>query len=226
MKSEVEAVRVWDLPTRLFHWALAVCVVASIVTAHVGGNAMVWHFRIGYAVFTLLAFRLVWGFTGGRWSRFASFVRAPKTTLRYLRGQTLPEEHLDVGHNPLGAWSVIGLIGILAVQVGTGLFADDEIASAGPLNKFVSDKAASLASNWHANIGQWVIVALVTLHVAAILFYLLRKKHNLVRPMLSGDKPLAADVPAALDSGRSRFLASVIFAGCAWAVAWVVSLGG
>ena len=225
MNSEVEAVRVWDLPTRLFHWALAVCVVASIVTAHVGGNAMVWHFRIGYAVFTLLVFRLVWGFTGGRWSRFASFVRAPKTTLRYLRGQTRPEEHLDVGHNPLGAWSVIGLVGILAVQVGTGLIADDEIASAGPLNKFVSGKTSSVASSWHADIGQWLIVAMVALHVAAILFYLLKKKDNLVQPMISGDKPLPAGVPASVDTARSRGLAALLVAACAVVVAWVVSLG-
>lgn len=226
MNSDVDAVRIWDLPTRLFHWVLAACVVASIVSAHVGGNAMVWHFRIGYTVFALLSFRILWGFVGGRWSRFSSFVRAPGTTLRYLRGQAAADEHMDVGHNPLGAWSVLGLIGILAVQVGTGLIADDEIASTGPLNKFVSGKTASLASNWHADIGQWVIVALVTLHIAAILFYLLKKKHNLVRPMLSGDKPLTGDVPAALDNTRSRLLALVLFAGCIAAVAWVVSLGG
>lgn len=229
MNSDVDAVRIWDLPTRLFHWVLAACVVASIVSAHVGGNAMVWHFRIGYTVFALLSFRILWGFVGGRWSRFSSFVRAPGTTLRYLRGQAAADEHMDVGHNPLGAWSVLGLIGILAVQVGTGLIADDEIASTGPLNKFVSGKTASLASNWHADIGQWVIVALVTLHIAAILFYLLKKKHNLVRPMLSGDKPIppaSPATPASVDSLATRLLALVVGAVCAAFAIWVGRLGG
>ena len=103
------AVRVWDLPTRLFHWTLALLVVGSIVSAHIGSNAMAWHLRFGYVVFTLLAFRILWGLVGGHWSRFASFVYAPATTLRYLRGASRADEHHDVGHNPLGAFSVLGL---------------------------------------------------------------------------------------------------------------------
>src|SRR4051812_31198764 len=94
-------VRVWDLPTRVFHWALAVCVVALVATAYIGGNAMAWHLRLGYAVLSLLLFRLVWGLVGGRWSRFGSFIYAPGTVLRYLRGQGQPEH--SVGHTPLGA---------------------------------------------------------------------------------------------------------------------------
>jgi cytochrome b len=218
-------VRVWDLPTRCFHWALALLVPASIVTAHVGGNAMAWHFRSGYAVFTLLAFRIVWGLVGGRWSRFASFAYAPATTLRYVRGASRDQEHHDVGHNPLGALSVFGLLAVLAAQVGTGLFADDEIASSGPLTRFVSAASSSLATAWHKNFGQWLIVALVVLHVAAILYYLRKKHINLVRPMLTGDKPLPPDVPAAVDDLRSRLLAVTLLGVCAAGVAWVASLG-
>ena len=226
MSDQLQPVRIWDLPTRTFHWVLAACVVGSIVSAKIGGNAMVWHFRFGYVVFTLLAFRILWGLVGGRWSRFASFIYAPATTLRYLRGGSRAHEHHDVGHNPLGAFSVFGLLAILAAQVGTGLFADDEIANTGPLIKFVSGATSLLLTKWHKTFGQWIIISLVLLHVAAILFYLLKKKQNLVRPMLSGDKVLPADVPASADHVRSRGLALALVAACGAVVAWVVGLGG
>jgi len=186
---------------------------------------MAWHMRSGYAVFALLAFRILWGLVGGRWSRFASFVYAPATTLRYLRGESRADEHHDVGHNPLGALSVFGLLAILMVQVATGLVADDDISSTGPLIKFVSSATSGLATKWHGGPGQWLIIALVLVHVAAIVFYLLKKRHNLVRPMVTGDKPLKADVPASIDNLRSRGLAAVLLCVCAAAVAWVVTLG-
>ncbi len=104
-------IRIWDLPTRLFHWLLAASVVALVVTAKVGGNAMVWHFRLGYVVLALLAFRLVWGLVGGRWSRFASFVPTPGRLWRYLRGSSAEAD--SAGHSPLGALSVLALLGVL-----------------------------------------------------------------------------------------------------------------
>src|SRR2546429_4763343 len=136
MTNGLKQVRVWDLPTRIFHWVLALCVISSIVTGLGGGNALAWHFRLGYVVFALLAFRLLWGLVGGHWSRFANFIYAPTTLVRYLRGERRAGEHVDVGHTPLGAFSVFALLALLAAQVATGLFADDEIASTGPLNKF------------------------------------------------------------------------------------------
>jgi cytochrome b len=202
--ASTRPVRVWDLPTRLFHWALALCLVGSVVSAKIGGNAMVWHFRFGAAVLALLAFRLLWGLVGGRWSRFSSFIYAPGTLLRYLRGQARPDEHLDVGHNPLGSLSVFALLGVLALQVSTGLVADDEIANVGPLNRFVSSALAAAATGWHKNWGQYVLLALVALHVAAIVYYAVGRKHNLVGPMLVGDKPLPAGTPASRDNGATR----------------------
>ena len=225
MNSELTAVRVWDLPTRVFHWVLAGCVVGSVISAKLGGNAMLWHFRFGYVVFALLGFRVLWGLVGGRWSRFASFVHTPATTLRYARGQTRADEHLDVGHSPLGALSVFGLIAILALQVGTGLFADDEISNTGPLIKFVSGTTSALFTQWHKSVGQWTILALVALHVAAILFYLLKKKHNLLRPMITGDKTLPSNVLASADTAGSRLVAAALLTLCAGTVAWLVSLG-
>jgi cytochrome b len=226
MNEPLTTVRVWDLPTRTFHWTLATCVVASIGSAWVGGNAMAWHFRLGYAVFTLLAFRILWGWVGGHWSRFANFVHGPATIARYLRGRSRVHEHHEVGHNPLGALSVLALLAALAAQVGTGLFADDEIANTGPLVRVVSGATSLALTKWHRNVGQWLIIALVVLHVAAILYYLVVKKRNLVAPMLSGDKRLAAPVAAAVDNGRSRVLAVVLLALCAGLAGWVASLGG
>ena len=226
MNDQATAVRVWDLPTRIFHWTLATCVIASLVSAQIGGNAMAWHFRLGYVVFTLLIFRILWGLVGGHWSRFANFIYAPSTVLRYLRGQSRHDDHHEVGHNPLGAFSVFALLGLLALQVGTGLFADDEIANTGPLIKFVSGATSLSMTRWHRSLGQWLIIALVLLHVAAIVFYLVRKKRNLVRAMVSGDKALVGDVPAAIDNTRSRVTALVLVAVCAGLVWWLISLGG
>jgi len=225
MKDDAVRVRVWDLPTRLFHWVLAACVIGSVVSAKIGGNAMVWHFRLGYVVFTLLAFRLLWGMVGGRWSRFGSFVYAPATLLRYLRGGSRAEEHHDVGHSPLGALSVFALLVILAAQVGSGLFADDEISNTGPLIKFVSGATSSTLTAWHKTFGQWTILALVVLHVAAIAMYRLRRGRDLVRPMLVGDKLLPPGVPPSADSLATRGLALLLVAGCAAGVGWLLSLG-
>lgn len=226
MNEPLQAVRVWDLPTRTFHWLLAACVVGSVISAKIGGNAMAWHFRLGYVVFTLLAFRILWGLVGGRWSRFASFVYAPATIVRYLRGQSRPDEHLDVGHSPLGAFSVFALLALLAAQVGTGLFADDDISNTGPLIKFVSGATSSLLTKWHKSVGQWLIITLVVLHIGAIVFYRVRRNRNLVRPMLTGDKLLPARVPASADHLPARAGALLLVGACAALVTWVVGLGG
>ena len=218
------AVRVWDLPTRLFHWTLAASVVGLVVSGHVGGNALVWHMRLGLLVGALLGFRLVWGLIGGRWSRFAHFVRLPGTVLRYLRGDHRAGDHFDVGHNPLGAGSVLAMLALLAVQVATGLVADDEIATTGPLNKFVSNAKGLAATAWHTGAGQWILIALVVLHVAAIVYYR-RRGTDLVTPMLTGDKPLPAEVPAAADTLATRLTALVVAAAFGALAVWVARLG-
>lgn len=219
----MHTVRVWDLPTRLFHWALAGCVVGSVITANVGGNWMNWHLRLGYTVLSLLLFRLVWGFVGGHWSRFSSFIYGPSTVLAYLRGQTQPEHR--VGHNPLGMLSVLALLFFLLAQVGTGLISDDEIAFTGPLVRFVSGDTISQATGYHKNIGKFIVIALVVLHVVAIAFYKLVKKDDLVRPMLIGDKRVTTPAPSARDHAASRLGALAVFALCAGAVYGLVSLG-
>ena len=220
-KQHLNKVRVWDLPTRLFHWALALGVICLAVSGLIGGNAMVWHFRFGHMVLSLLLFRVVWGLVGGRWSRFGAFIYAPQSLINYLKGHGKPEH--SVGHSPIGAGSVFAMLGILLAQVGTGLLSDDEIAASGPLTRFVSNATVSLATNYHKNIGKWLLLTLVALHIGAIVFYLWRK-HNLVNAMLHGDKELVVAVPGSRDDALSRAGAVMVFALCAACAAWVASL--
>ena len=219
------SVRVWDLPTRLFHWSLAACFAGLVLTGSVGGNAMIWHFRFGYGVLTLLLFRLVWGFVGGRWSRFSAFVYAPATVLAFLRGQGRPEH--TAGHNPMGALSVFAMLAFLAAQVATGLVSDDEIAFTGPMTRFVSNATVSLATRYHTDVGRLVLFALVALHIVTVLVYLWKKQDNLITPMVLGDKNFAEEIriePSRDDSG-SRIAGVVVFAACAAAVTWFVRMG-
>ena len=213
-------VRVWDLPTRIFHWALAACVLGSLATAWIPGVPVEWHARLGYAILALLAFRLVWGLVGGHWSRFASFLYSPGSTWSYLRGRHHPD-HL-VGHNPLGALSVFAMLVVLAAQVATGLVSDDEIAFTGPLNRYVASAKALAATWYHKAVGQWLVVALVALHLGAIAFYAVRRRENLVRPMLRGDKIVAHATVSSADQAVRRMLALALFAACAGAVWWLV----
>jgi len=218
----MNTIRIWDLPTRLFHWLLVAAVVGLFVTGKTGGDAMSWHGRLGYAVLALLLFRLVWGVIGGRWSRFASFMPTPARLLRYLRGQPLPQD--TAGHNPLGAFSVLALLLLLAAQAGSGLFADDDISFSGPLAGMVLPALVKTLTRLHRTAGQWLLIALVTLHVLSILVYLARGK-NLIGPMIRGDKRLPSGeiVPPSADGPGRSALALIVLALAAAAVWWLVT---
>lgn len=224
LDMNMHAIRVWDLPTRLFHWSLAACVVGLVVSGSVGGNWMNWHLRLGYAVLTLLLFRLVWGFVGGHWSRFSSFLFGPGVLIAYLRGRSEPVHR--VGHTPLGALSVFALLAVLLVQVGSGLISDDEIAFFGPLVGFVSGDTVRSATNYHKNVGKYLILGLVGLHLVAIVFYKVVLKQALVQPMVLGDKTVHHALPAAKDTLATRLLALGVLALCGVAVNWLIGLGG
>jgi cytochrome b len=217
-------VRIWDLPTRLFHWALAVCFVGMVVTGKMGGEAMVWHFRLGYGVFSLLLFRLIWGWLGGHWSRFAQWPLRPSRVLAYVRGQA-PKEDLT-GHSPLGSWSVVVVLFFLALQVGTGLVSDDEISNTGPWAVWVPGSVVSWATGWHKNWGQWIVMALVALHLLALLVHFWKKTPPLLPAMWHGDKVLAEAAPASNDQGQHRLLALAVFIVAAGVVFYLVTRGG
>ena len=196
-----QRIRLWDLPTRLFHWLLAGLVVASFVSGKIGGNAMDWHGKFGLAILGLLAFRLVWGFAGSTYARFVSFLPTPAKVLAYLRGQWR-----GVGHNPLGAFSVFGLLLLLAFQVGTGLFGNDDIAFRGPLYELISKDLSDRLTGLH-KLSVNVLIALVTLHIVAIAFYVRVKKDDLIRPMLTGWKDIAPGEGASASGGGALPLA-------------------
>ena len=212
----MKTVRVWDLPTRLFHWARVLAIIGLVITGNVGGDAMAWHFRLGYAALTLVLFRLVWGFVGGHWSRFGNFVKSPARVLAYVRGRTTPED--SVGHNPLGALSVLALLFFVLLQATLGLMSDDEILATGPLTSKVPADWVSSASFVHSEVVKVVLIVLVALHVAAIVFYKVKKHTNLVTPMLSGDKEVASDLPTTRDDAATRLFALGVLAACAFAV--------
>lgn len=217
-------VRIWDLPTRLFHWVLVICFIGLFITGKTGRSAMEWHFRLGFTVASLLLFRILWGWFGGHWSRFSTFIYAPRAILNYLKGQG--NTGTGAGHNPLGALSVFAMLGFLVVQVGTGLFSEDQEEAFGPLSKFVSIATVRWLTAYHKNIGQTVLLGLILLHLAAIVFYQVRKKNNLIGPMINGDKTLPNDVPASRDDTASRLGGALVFAACAAVVATLLALVG
>lgn len=214
-------VRVWDLPTRLFHWALLLCIVGSLVSVKIGGDAIAWHFRFGFAILTLVAFRVIWGFIGSRYARFASFPPNPFAALRYLGGRGEPTP----GHNPLGAFSVYALLAALAFQAGSGLFANDSIMWDGPLKRLISSDTSDLITTLH-RLNRFVLLGLIGLHLGAILFYSRIKKETLVAPMVAGDREYPAGVPlpeAADDSAGLRLRALIVLVACAVAVGYTVT---
>lgn len=226
-------VRVWDLPTRLFHWSLAATTVALVVTAKLGGNAMQWHLRLGYVMLTLLLFRLVWGLIGGHWSRFANFVPTPARLARHLTGKEYedPQQVADaqrLGHSPLGALSVLGMLAALVAQLVSGLMSDDEIAFAGSLSRFVSGEWVGQATWFHKDVGQYLLIGLVVLHLLAITFYVLVRRQPLVRAILYGDKHLtegSTHATASRDDAASRTLATLVVTLCGLVAWWVARLG-
>ena len=209
------SLRVWDLPTRLFHWILALCVLGLFVTGKVGGNAMVWHLRLGLLMLTLLGFRLLWGVVGAKWSRFTQFTRGPLAVWNYLRGRS-PAEHL-VGQSPLAGWAVWAMLVVLATQTASGLMSDDEIAFFGPLVTLVSGDTVALATWWHTEWGQYLVLAIVAVHLVAIAYYTWVRRQAIVRPMFSGDQtvPGHLSVDPARDDLSVRLRAIVVIALCA-----------
>lgn len=222
MPHGLHRVRVWDGPTRLTHWLLALTVTAAVVCAQVGGNAMEWHVRLGLFALTLLAFRLVWGVVGPRWARFSSFVRGPRAVWQHIRSKGADEA---VGHSPLGALSVLAMLAVLALQVASGLVADDEIATVGPLAHRVSQSLSSQGTWWHTEVGSLLVYVLVTLHLVAIVYYAAVKRRRLVPAMWHGDKWLPQPALPSRDGPSVWMAALLVWLGCAALAGWLWRLG-
>lgn len=209
-------VKLWDLPLRLVHWSFVV-LLAALWWSWKSGRIQL-HEQLGYVTLGVLLFRLYWGVFGSSTARFAQFVKGPRAIAAYLRGAA----RTNVGHNPLGALSVLLLLGLMIVEVGFGLFTQDvDGIEAGPLAQYVSYETADWARGWHEMLFN-VILAVVAVHVLAILFYLAVKRENLVGPMITGRKAFDEDV----DPPRMASLANVLLgAALSAAIAWSISTG-
>ena len=211
--------RVWDFPTRLFHWTLAALVAAQYASGESRLLSMRWHFWLGYATLALLVFRVLWGFCGSQTSRFADFVRGPTSVARYLAASARGTEMHSIGHNPLGGWSVLALIASSLLQVLSGLATSDDIDEAGPLAERVPSAWVARLSAIHGW-NRYVLLTLIGAHVIAVLLYLVRRNDNLIAPMLHGDKVLERDPALKFASNARALLIAAISAAAGAALLW------
>jgi cytochrome b len=210
------AITLWDLPVRLVHWSFVALIPVLWWSAENGNLDL--HKPVGYVMLALVVFRLIWGVIGSSSARFASFVRGPGAVLRYLRG----ESGTVIGHNPVGALSVVLLLTLLGAQIGLGLFAQDvDGLESGPLSYLVSYDTADLARELH-EIGFNLILAVIAIHVAAIAYYRVIKRDDLITPMVTGKRAYESAVEAPTIAPWWRVLISAAIAG---GIAWWVALG-
>jgi len=216
--SKSRTVGVWDVAVRVFHWLLVALIVVSFTTAQIGGNAMRIHELSGFTILTLVLFRILWGIFGSTHARFADFVRPPRQVLAYARSllrQGRPDFY--AGHNPLGGWMIVALLACLLLQAGTGLFANDDVMTEGPLYAWVSKETSDTLSKIHET-NFYVLAALVAVHICAALYYLLRKRENLILPLVTGCKRVPEKLDAPEVRGGPLWLALLLFALCAGGV--------
>jgi cytochrome b len=211
--------KVWDLPIRLFHWAIVVLIFFAWGTQEL--NYMDWHVRIGYTILTLLLFRLVWGLIGSDTARFAQFLRSPAAALRHLAQLRRREPDREIGHNAAGGWMVLVMLALIGVQAGTGLFANDDANTEGPLMHLVDKDQSNSLSHIHS-LNFKLIEGVIVMHLLAIVLYAVLKRQNLVRPMITGRKLM----PEELAAPRlvNPVWALPVLVAAAGLVAWVVRL--
>jgi cytochrome b len=218
---EVEQRQVWDLPVRLFHWTLALAIVAAFVTNRLGVDYFKYHVWCGYAVVVLVLFRIIWGFVGTRHALFWNFVRGPIQTLRYALKLLRGEETRYAGHNPLGAWMVVTLLIAIGVQAVVGLFGDDEIFNVGPLYGYVAKETALQLTSLHRKLFYWIAAA-IAVHVLAVIAHHVFKQENLARAIVTGRKPHhEAAEHEAIHNSRS-WLAALLVIAITVSLFWVV----
>lgn len=214
---------IWDLPLRLCHWLLALAVLGSWVTHKIGTQAFAWHVWFGYTVLVLTAFRVVWGFTGPRHARFSNFVRAPLSVGRYSRSLfNTGSSQRFAGHNPLGALMVLVLLTLLMGQALAGLFANDDVASTGPLYGYVSDATSDALARVHKLLAKLIWIA-VWIHVAAVFAYALLQRVNLIVPMITGRKHHPWLTAGDAIGSSLLWRAVLIAAACAAILYWLIA---
>ncbi|MBA4709444.1 cytochrome b/b6 domain-containing protein [Aquitalea aquatica] len=202
----VQMIKVWDAPTRFFHWTLVALFAGMWFSGEQGGDWLRYHVLCGEAVAALLLFRLIWGVVGSETARFSQFIKGPAAIRRYLKGEG---DGKQLGHNPLGGLMVVALLTVLLLQVASGLFASDvdSYTFDGPLAKLIASGLSESITGFHKLLFNFILL-LVAMHVAAIVAYRVLKKQNLVKPMLTGYQQVAGDVsPLRFRSGLVAVLA-------------------
>jgi cytochrome b len=219
MGTAPRIVLVWDIPIRVFHWLIVALVAAAYATWRL--NWMVLHGWVGDAVLTLLLFRVLWGFLGSETARFSRFLTSPQMAVEHLKHAFQREPDRQMGHNPAGGWMVLLLLALLLVETLTGLYVANDIADEGPLTELVPPWAANAIASSHAILWDALLAAIV-LHVLAIAGFAVIKRHNLLRPMITGTKLLPASTATPLAGSAVR--AGLLLLGCAVATALFVNL--
>jgi cytochrome b len=217
---QVRQVRVWDLPTRVFHWALVIAIIGSATTVQL--HWMAEHALFGYAILTLVIWRILWGLLGSENARFAHFLKGPGKVLGHLGHLAARRPDRETSHNPLGGWAVLALLILVGAQAATGLFANDDVLFRGPLASTVGKAMSDRLTSWHYTIKD-LLIAMIALHVLAALLYRLWPRHRLVEAMVTGRKALPDDVPAPRLAGIGRALLLLVLS--AAAVRGIVTLG-
>lgn len=213
-----QRVLVWDIPTRLFHWALVLLITFSYTTAKLGDDWLQLHLLSGYCILTLLLYRIAWGFVGSTTARFSDFVKGPSHAFAHLADLLGRDKPREAGHNPLGGAMVVALLVAVLVQVATGLFSSDTDTGlvSGPLANLIPDKWVERLTNFHH---LWInlILVMVAIHVLAAVTYLVWKRQNLIASMFHGHKPVDDVVPP------GRAVPELVFASCWRALAVLVA---
>ncbi|MBO6520139.1 MAG: cytochrome b/b6 domain-containing protein [Rhodospirillales bacterium] len=208
---------VWDLPTRLFHWSFLAAVATSLFTAEFG--PMDIHLISGHVVLALLVFRIAWGFAGGRHARFASFIKGPAKVMGYARKTMSDGVSAHLGHNPMGGWSVVAMLAALVTQVASGLYANDDILTEGPLAGTVSKSTSDLLTEVHEISGN-VVYALIALHLAAVFYYTF-KGQGIIGTMITG-RSLDIDAAGAEGGAEGSLSRAIMIAAVAAGIAYAV----
>jgi len=219
MSNASRVVQIWDAPTRLFHWLVAVLVAAAYATWRL--NWMVWHGWVGDVLLTLLLFRLLWGFFGSETARFSHFLASPQRAVRYLLHALRRESGRQAGHNPAGGWAVLLLLFLLFGETLTGLYVSNDIADVGPFTEITPAPVANAIAALHVIFWNGLLGA-IALHLLAILAYAVLKGQNLLLPMITGTKILPESVPPPRIA--SPAWAAFLIAGSAAAAAILVNL--
>jgi len=207
---------VWDGWVRVVHWLIALLFAASWYTHRTN---LEWHRYAGYACLTLVLFRIYWGFAGSTTARFTHFVTGPAGIASYARTILHRGPPSRVGHNPIGALSVVLMLGLLLTQCLIGLFVTDlDGLESGPLSPLVSFETSRSLAEWHGRIFT-ALQVVVALHIVAVLFYLFGKRDNLIGAMVTGRKRVDGEAPA-LRFGRwwHGAIALAVIAAAVWAV--------